>query len=140
MLIEEADHFLKLNKEVCGFAYPVSASFFKITSPLSTGFKLFFAAHIFYVPLSFSAISIFMATVLLLSFTSRGIPSEGTGFSNVPLYVASGVPAEGYFLIKSLYTIPDIFETISNLTGYLLIATLLHRFIGNRILKESNAI
>ena len=127
VLAKETDRFLHLRSDVTGFVFPFSATFLKITSPVSQGFKLFFIAHIFYIDLGWPAILIFFLSNLFIAFLTQGIPTEGNAGKSMPLFIATGVPAEGFILTRSFFTIPDIFETVSNVTGYLLVTVLIHR-------------
>ena len=45
----------------------------------------------------------------------------------IPVFVAAGIPVEGVLMLDAVETIPDIFETLANVTGQMSMATLLTR-------------
>jgi Na+/H+-dicarboxylate symporter len=48
--------------------------------------------------------------------------------TSLPLYLALGIPIEGYVLVKALDVIPDCFKTVLNVTENLAITTVAARF------------
>jgi len=40
------------------------------------------------------------------------------------LYLAAGIPLEGYILLKAVDAIPDIFKTLLNVTEVMAVATI----------------
>jgi Na+/H+-dicarboxylate symporter len=79
------------------------------------------------VPLSATTIATFVATVIVMSFSSAGLPGGGSAFKTLPAYVAAGLPIEGIVIAEAVETIPDIFKTVLNVTGDMSAATLLSR-------------
>ena len=67
------------------------------------------------------------ATVIMLSFSSIGVPGGGSAFKTLPAYLAAGIPIEGIIVAEAVETIPDIFKTLLNVTGDMSAATLLSR-------------
>jgi Na+/H+-dicarboxylate symporter len=65
--------------------------------------------------------------MLLLSFTTAGIPSGGA-FVSLPFYIALGIPVEAFTLFKVADAVPDIFKTILNVTADMTVATIVARF------------
>lgn len=129
-LIDGAKAHTDMPREVVGFALPFSASTFKINRGVSSTAKLLFLAHMYAVPLSAADIIVFVATVIILSFTTVGLPSGTSSFKTLPAYLAAGVPLEGYILLEGIAVIPDIFKTLINSTGYMTVTVLLSRFCG----------
>lgn len=75
---------------------------------------------------------LFMLAYIPTSFTSPGIPSTGL-FITLPLYIAMGIPVEGYVILKTVDAIPDIFKTVVNVTEDMSVATLVARFSSEKI-------
>ena len=106
---------------------PLSAALFKPNRTISSTGKLVFLAHVYGVPLGPATLLGFIATVILLSVTAVGVPGGGSAFKTMPAYLAAGIPIEGVVIAEAVETIPDVFKTLLNVTGYLSVATLLSR-------------
>ena len=88
-------------------------------------------AHLYGIPLRPTTLVIFLATVMIISFTAAGIPQSGPGMKTIPAYLAAGVPIEAIIVVEAVESIPDIFKTLLNVTADMSAATLLtcsHRF------------
>ena len=125
-LIEGARDHLRLSGRMTGFVLPLSASVFKLNRTISSSVKVLFLAHVFGVPLGPGALATFVATVLILSFSALGVPGGG-GVRSLAAYVAAGIPVEAYLIMEAVDTIPDIFKTLTNVTGDMSVATILSR-------------
>ncbi len=100
---------------------------FKVNRTISSTAKLIFLAYIYGIPLSATTLASFLITVMILSFSTVGIPSGGTNFKTLPAYLAAGLPLEGLVILEAVETIPDIFKTLLNVTGDMSAATILSR-------------
>ncbi len=135
-LVEGGRDRLHLPPTGTSFILPLSVSLFKVNRPISGIVKLILVAHVYGVPLRPTAIILFLATVIIISFGTAGIPQSGPGLKSLPAYVAAGVPIEGVLVIEAVETIPDIFKTLLNVTGDMSVATLLtrsHRSLGGQV-------
>jgi Na+/H+-dicarboxylate symporter len=126
-LVEGARLHLRLPESATGFVLPLSVSTFKVNRTISATVKLLFLAHVFQTPITPGALVIFVATVIILSFTALGVPGGGTAFKTLPAYLAAGVPVEGIVILEAADAIPDIFKTLLNVTGDMTAATILSR-------------
>jgi Na+/H+-dicarboxylate symporter len=126
-LVEGARDRLRLPDAATGFVLPLSVSVFKVNRPISSTAKLIFLAAIYGIPLSSATIASFLITVMILSFSTVGLPSGGTTFKTLPAYLAAGLPIEGLVILEAVETIPDIFKTLLNVTGDMSVATILSR-------------
>lgn len=126
-LIEGAREKLQLPEKIVGIIMPMSVSIFKLNKAVSAPLQLFFLAHIYGIQLEPIPVLLFMIAYIPTSFTSPGIPSTGL-FITLPLYLAIGIPVEGYVILKTVDTIPDIFKTVVNVTEDMSVATLVARF------------
>jgi proton glutamate symport protein len=126
-LVEGGRKHLRLPQTGTGFLLPLSVSLFKVNRPISSIVKLVLLAHVYGIQLRPTTIAIFLATVVIVSFGTAGIPQSGPGFKSLPAYVAAGVPIEGVLVVEAVETIPDIFKTVLNVTGQMTAATVLTR-------------
>lgn len=112
------------------FILPLSVSLFRIGTVMANPIKLLFLAHVYGISLRPEIIAMFVATEVVFSLSAAGIPNSGAaggGFRMIPVFVAAGIPAEGVVMLDAVETIPDIFETLTNVTGQMSMATLLTR-------------
>jgi Na+/H+-dicarboxylate symporter len=128
-LIEGAEQRLGLARSVTGLVLPLSVATFKLNRTVSSTAKLLFLAHIYGIPLAPVEVVTFAATVLLISFSTPGIPSAGT-MATLPVYLSFGIPIEGIVILNAVDAIPDIFKTILNVTGDLTAAAMVARMSG----------
>lgn len=126
-LVEGGRDLLRLPSTGTSFVLPLSVSIFKVNRPISAVVKLMLVAHLYGIPLRPTTLVIFLATVMIISFTAPGIPQSGPGLKTIPAYLAAGVPIEGIIVIEAVESIPDIFKTLLNVTGDMTAATLLTR-------------
>jgi Na+/H+-dicarboxylate symporter len=126
-LIEGGTEHLRLPVTATGFVLPLTVAVFKVNRTISSTAKLLFIAHLYDIPLSVQTIVAFLATVILLSFSSVGVPDGGTAFATVPAYLAAGLPLEAVIVFEATTTIPDIFKTLLNVTGDMSAAAMLSR-------------
>ena len=135
-LLDGAKERLRLPREICGFALPLAVSTFKVNRTISSPIKLFFLAQLAGIELGVADTLTFVLTVMILSFSTLGIPSGGWTFSTLPAYLALGIPIEGYVLFKAVDTIPDVFKTLVNVTGDMTATTILARVYGPALAGE----
>ncbi len=126
-LIEGGRDRLELPVAATGFVLPLAVSSFKLSMVISHPVMLLFVAHAFGVPLGPDRILLFVATIVLFSFSVPGIPGGAPGVSTLPIFLAAGVPLEGVLLLDVVEAIPDIFKTITNVTADLSVATIVTR-------------
>ncbi len=126
-LVQGGTDHLALPARFTGFVLPLCVSVFKLNRTVSATAKLLFLAHIYGVHIGPGTFAIFLATVILLSFSAVGVPQGGTAFSTLPAYVAAGIPLEGIIVLEATSMAPDILKTVLNVTGNMSVATLLSR-------------
>jgi len=136
-MIEGGTKHLGLPASATSFVLPLTVSLFKVNRTISSTSKLLFLAHVYGVPLSATTIATFVATVVVMSFSSAGLPGGGSAFKTLPAYIAAGLPIEGIVIAEAVETIPDIFKTVLNVTGDMSAATLLSR--GSRVAALAGA-
>lgn len=126
-LIEGSSAHLALPPAVTGLVLPLAVSTFKVNRTLSSVSKVLFLGALYGVHLSAGQLASFVVLVVLVSFSTPGIPSGGT-IATIPLYLAAGIPIEGVVMLNALDAIPDIFKTLANVTGDLSAAALVARW------------
>jgi proton glutamate symport protein len=126
-LVDGARDRLKLPESATGFVLPLCAALFKPNRTVSSTAKLLLLAHFFGVSLSAGAVVAFILTVVVLSFSTIGLPGGATAFKTLPAYVAVGIPVEALVIAEAVETIPDLFKTLLNVTANMSVATLLSR-------------
>jgi len=118
---------LGLPVSATGFVLPLSVSTVKVSLTVGVTLKVIFLAHLFGIHVSPAQIVSLGGILLLMNFTTVGLPSGGGPFRTLPAYVAVGMPIEGVVILEAVDLIPDIFKTVVNVTADLSIATLLSR-------------
>lgn len=123
VMMEEAEHTLRLPDHVTGLVLPASVSLFKYASPVVRIAGTFFVASLYGVDLGLTETVTLVASLGALSFYSPGIPSGGL-FVMAPIYQAFGLPLEGIGILIALDIIPDMFITTGNVTADMAVATI----------------
>jgi Na+/H+-dicarboxylate symporter len=127
--IEAADRQLGLPSVVSAFVVPLGVSTFKINRIISSPTKLLFLAYLYGIHLSGFQIAAFVLTMIVMSFTTLGIPSGGSSLKTLPLYVAAGIPPEAVVIFEAVDALPDMFKTVANVTANLTVAAVVARFV-----------
>jgi Na+/H+-dicarboxylate symporter len=133
-LVQGGRGHLHLPETATGLILPLGVSLFKLSQIVANLAKLIFLAHVCGVNLSAAKISAFLLIVAILSFSTAGLPSRGA-MRSLPAYMAAGIPIEAVVIVDTVEAIPDIFQTVLNVTGYMSAATLLSR--SSRVLRSS---
>jgi proton glutamate symport protein len=112
----EGGRALGMPSPITGFALPVSVSVFRVATPITWLFGVLFLAKLYGVAIGTASLVTLAASAVLLSFTIPGIP-QGAQLLLAPLLVTYGIPAEGVGLLIAVDTVPDLFATMTNVTG-----------------------
>ena len=126
-LIEGARTTLGDRPAVTGFVLPLAVSTFKINTPIADLAGPLFIAQLYGVPLGPAQIATMALLAVAMSFSNPGIPSGGMFAVTAPVLLAVGLPVEGIGLLIAADAIPDIFNTVINVTGDMAVATILSR-------------
>lgn len=114
-LLDVSQSEFNIPKSVSGTIIPFFISVFRMNRAISSPFHYIFLAYVYRLEVDLMNLLIFLGLQVIISFGSPGIPSSGK-MTNLPLYLAAGIPLEGYVLMKAVDTIPDIFKTVLNVT------------------------
>jgi len=126
-LLEGASVGLRISSEVANLTLPLSVAVFKLNRTVSSTIKLLFISHLFGIPLSAMQLVVFTVSIMIVSFTSLGLPGGGAAFKSMAIYTAMGLPLEGYVLMETTDVIVDVFKTLLNVTGNMSVASVVER-------------
>ncbi|MGE5276817.1 MAG: dicarboxylate/amino acid:cation symporter [Acidobacteriota bacterium] len=125
-LVQGAREHLDLPATATGLVLPLGVSLLKLSQIVANLTKFVFLAHVCGVSLGAAKIATFLLIVAILSFSTAGLPSRGA-MRSLPAYMAAGIPIEAVVIVDTIEAIPDIFQTVLNVTGHMSAATLLSR-------------
>lgn len=135
-LMEIADQKLDVPPAVTAVIIPFFLTLLRTNKVVSTPFKFMFLAYVSNVPLDGMTLLTFVLFQIVTSFGSPGIPS-GNRFLNMSLYIAAGIPLEGYLLLKAVDAIPDLFKTAINATEPMVLTTIVAKRVDlSSVLKS----
>lgn len=123
-MLQAADRDLALPRPIAGFALPLGASVNRAGSALFQAVAVLFIARLYGIP--FGAGEMFQAgaAVFLASLTVASVPAASV-VSLLPAFATTGLPISGLSLLIGLDRIPDMFRTMTNVTGHLAGATVI---------------
>jgi proton glutamate symport protein len=124
--IEGARADLGWPEEMVGFFVPLAASMFRVGGAIAQAVAVLFVARLYDVPLAPAQLATIFVTVAVTSFTIPGVPA-GSIIAMTPVLAAAGVPVEGIGLLIGVDTIPDMFRTLANVTGWFAAGSILAR-------------
>jgi Na+/H+-dicarboxylate symporter len=121
---------LGLPESFSAFFLPLAASMFRVGGAIAQVVAVLFLARLYGVTLASAQLATIVAIATLTSFTIPGIPA-GAIIVMAPVLVSVHVPVEGIAILLGVDTIPDMFRTMANVTGWLGGASVLARSIGD---------
>lgn len=122
----EGARAMEMPTAIGGFVLPLAVSTFKVATPITWMMGTLFLAKLYGVSLGTGAIITMALTAVVLSLTIPGVP-QGAQLLLAPLLVTYGIPAEGVALLIAVDTIPDLFGTMTNVTGDLVAGAVVAR-------------
>jgi len=117
MLRETRDR-LGLPSVATSFALPLAVSVLRMNVPPRWVVSAIFLGQLYGVDVGFASLVWVLITAVLISFSVPGIPSASL-FMLAPVLVSLGLPAEGVGLLIAVDTVPDMFNTLANVTGHM---------------------
>jgi Na+/H+-dicarboxylate symporter len=117
-MLQAAEGDLHIPRSIAGFALPLGASVNRAGSALYQAIAVLFIARLYGIPFGFYEMLTASAAVFLASLTVAAVPS-GSVLSLLPAFTATGLPISGLSLLIGLDRIPDMFRTMTNVTGHL---------------------
>jgi Na+/H+-dicarboxylate symporter len=131
----EGGRALGLSPTATGFVLPLSVSAFKVATPIYWLVGTMFLAKLYGVTLGATAIVTVAVTGAALSFTIPGVP-QGAMLMLAPLLVTYGIPADGVGLLIAVDAVPDLFGTLTNVTGDLVAATVVSAVTRREVVAD----
>ena len=117
-MLQAAEGDLHIPRSIAGFALPLGASVNRAGSALYQAIAVLFIARLYGIPFGFNEMFTAAAAVFLASLTVASVPSAGV-VSLLPAFTATGLPISGLSILMGLDRIPDMFRTMTNVTGHL---------------------
>jgi Na+/H+-dicarboxylate symporter len=128
MLRETRDR-MGLPSVATSFALPLAVSVLRMNVPPRWVISAAFLGQLYGVEIGLATLAYVLITAVLISFSVPGIPSASL-FMMAPVLVSLGLPAEGVGLLIAVDTIPDMFNTLANVTGHMSSTTVVARDRG----------
>jgi Na+/H+-dicarboxylate symporter len=122
----EGGRALGMPAPITGVVLPVSVSVFKVATPITWLVGTLFLAKLYGVALGTTALVTIAAAAVALSLTIPGVP-HGAQLLLASLLSTYGIPAEGIGILIAVDTIPDLFATMTNVTGDFVVAAVASR-------------
>ena len=110
-----------------GFVLPLAVSSFKVASAVAWLTGGTFLARLYGVELGVADHLTIVASAVALSFATPGVPN-GAFLLLAPLLASVGLPASGVALLIAIDSIPDLFATLTNVTGDFSAVALVNRW------------
>jgi Na+/H+-dicarboxylate symporter len=117
---------------VAGLVLPLGASINRPGSALFQTVAVLFVAQLYGVPFGFPEVFQAGAAVFLASLAVASVPAASV-VSLAPAFAATGLPLSGIALLIGLDRIPDMFRTMTNVTGHLTTAVVIAAVEGEQL-------
>jgi proton glutamate symport protein len=117
-MFDAADHDLAIPRPVSGCVLPLAATINRGGSALYQAVALVFIARLYGMPFGAAEMLAAGTAVFLASLTVAAVPS-GSVLSLFPAFQSASLPLAGISLLIGLDRIPDMFRTMTNVTGHL---------------------
>jgi Na+/H+-dicarboxylate symporter len=131
-MLAAAEDDLKISRSVAGLVLPLGASINRPGSALFQAVAVLFVAQLYGVPFGLSEVFQAGAAVFLASLAVASVPAASV-VSLAPAFAATGLPLSGLALLIGLDRIPDMFRTMTNVTGHLATATVIATIEGEKL-------
>ena len=125
-MLRETRERLQLPPIATSFALPLAVSVLRVNVPPRWVISAAFLGQLYGVEVGFGVLVWVLITAVLISFSVPGIPSASL-FMLAPVLVSLGLPPEGVGLLIAVDTIPDMFNTLANVTGHMSATTVIAR-------------
>lgn len=132
VLLREAEATLRIPSRISALVIPLGAATLKLSQGVSPPLRLLFLAHLLGLSIGPQQLVIFCLTVVLMSPAIAGVPRVVSGSTNLPAYVAAGIPPEYVLLLAPLNGVVDFLLTVINTTGYMTANVLIARVASSR--------
>ena len=135
-LIDSAQR-LGVAQPLAGFVLPLAVASFKVGTAVSWLTGTLFLAHLYGVAIGSADYFTVVAAAIALSFATPGVPN-GAFLLLAPVLASLGIPAVGVALLIAVDAIPDLFATVTNVTGDFSAVSLVRRLATPHREAETN--
>jgi proton glutamate symport protein len=115
---QAAQEGLGIPEDVSSFFFPFAASIFRVGGCMAQVVGICFLATFYGVSLSWTQLVMIIISAVAVSLTVPGIPG-GAIIVMTPILTSVGIPLAGMAMLLAVDTIPDMFRTLANVTGWL---------------------
>jgi Na+/H+-dicarboxylate symporter len=115
---QAAQEGLGIPEDVSSFFFPFAASIFRVGGCMAQVVGICFLATFHGVSLSWTQLAMMIISAVAVSLTVPGIPG-GAIIVMTPILTSVGIPLAGMAMLLAVDTIPDMFRTLANVTGWL---------------------
>ena len=131
VMLEEAEDNLDLSEEVYPLVLSLLAALNKAGSALFQAASVVFLAHLYDVPLPFTAMGGLFVAVFLVALTVAPVPSASV-VTLAPALDTVGVPIAGLAILFGVDRIPDMFRSAVNMTSHMVWAVVVEEVAFGR--------
>ncbi len=117
---------LGVPEEIHNLFLPIAASVFRAGAPMAQIIGVLFLAKLYGVALHPAQLATIVVTAVATSLTAPGIPG-GSIIVMAPVLASANIPVSGIGVLLAIDTIPDMFRTTANVTGWMAAASILGR-------------
>lgn len=137
-MIRACESQLELPRQVTSVTLPLAASMFRICGPMASFTGAIYAAHVLGVPLGPSQLMVGGFISIIIIAAGAGIPGEITFFATyVPIFNSMGIPIEILAVMVAVFAIPDMFNTVANVTMDMAVTSVVARLAGRKYSGEA---
>lgn len=117
---------LGVPEDIQNFFLPIAASIFRAGAPMALMIGVLFLAKLYGVVLGPAQLATVLLAAIATSLTSPGVPG-GSIILMAPVLASANIPVAGVGILLAVDTIPDMFRTVANVTGWLSVGSILGR-------------
>jgi Na+/H+-dicarboxylate symporter len=130
-MIQAAEERLRLSPRATGVVLPLAVSVFRFSTPIWLIVASFFVAQLYDIALTPAQIGTVGVMSVVMSIGGVGLPSGASYFGPItPVFLSIGLPVEAIAVLFAVDTIPDMVETVSNVTADLAAAAIVSARAG----------
>ncbi|MEP6780962.1 MAG: dicarboxylate/amino acid:cation symporter [Gemmatimonadaceae bacterium] len=128
-MLDGAENILQIPVAVRSFVLPFAVAMFRCGGAIALPIGVVFAAKLFGIELHTQELVTIVLASVVTTVSAPGIPG-GSIIVMVPVLLAVGLPVGAIGLLLGVDTIPDMFRTVTNVTGDMAAAAILNRYEG----------
>lgn len=119
---------LRLPLRVTSVTLPLAVSVFRICGPMASFTAAIYAAHVLGIQIGPWQLVIGGLIAIIIIAAGAGVPGEVSFFATyAPIFNAMGIPIEILVLLIAVEAIPDMFQTVANVSMDMAAATVVGR-------------